>query len=158
MPTSPTTRSRSPRWCRPSTHGADLAIGSRYVAGGSIAGLDVAARRCCRAGATATPRGALGLAVNDSTVGLPRLPGRRAARGSTSAHVRADGYGFQIEMTYRLVQPGGRVVEIPIAFVDRRAGESKMSLPIVVEAFALVTGWGVRDVLTVPAGAGAASR
>jgi len=51
-------------------------------------------------------------------------------------------------MTYRLINQGGRVVEIPVAFVDRRAGESKMSLPIVLEAFALVTGWGVRDVLT----------
>jgi len=63
-------------------------------------------------------------------------------------HVRAYGYGFQVEMTYRLVRQGGRVVEIPVAFVDRQAGESKMSLPIVLEAFALVTGWGVRDVLT----------
>jgi len=53
-----------------------------------------------------------------------------------------------VEMTYRLVRQGGRVVEIPVAFVDRQAGESKMSLPIVIEAFALVTGWGVRDVLT----------
>ena len=51
-------------------------------------------------------------------------------------------------MTYRLVRQGGSVVEIPVAFVDRQAGESKMSLPIVVEAFTLVTGWGLRDMLT----------
>ena len=62
--------------------------------------------------------------------------------------MRAYGYGFQVEMTYRLIRRGGSVVEIPVAFVDRQAGESKMSLPIVVEAFALVTGWGLRDMLT----------
>ena len=57
----------------------------------------------------------------------------------------ADGYGFQIEMTYRLVRRGGRIVEVPIAFVDRQRGTSKMSGRIVVEALWLVTGWAVRD-------------
>ena len=52
--------------------------------------------------------------------------------------VTADGYGFQVEMTYRLVRAGGRIVEFPIAFRDRRAGESKMSQGIVGEAFGLV--------------------
>jgi dolichol-phosphate mannosyltransferase len=59
--------------------------------------------------------------------------------------VRADGYGFQIEMAHRVAGTGGRVVEVPITFVDRREGESKMSGRIVAEAFALVTWWGVRD-------------
>ena len=127
-------------------HGADLAIGSRYVAGSSIP--DWTRRRAflSRWGNRYAAL-ALGLAVNDSTSGY------RAYRADALAkvdlgHVRAYGYGFQVEMTYRLIRQGARVVEIPVAFVDRQAGESKMSLPIVIEAFALVTGWGLRDVLT----------
>jgi glycosyltransferase involved in cell wall biosynthesis len=127
-------------------HGADVAIGSRYVAGGSIP--DWTRRRAflSRWGNRYAAL-ALGLAVNDSTSGY-RAYRADALRRLDLDHVRAYGYGFQVEMTYRLVRQGGRVVEIPVAFVDRQAGESKMSLPIVIEAFALVTGWGVRDVLT----------
>jgi hypothetical protein len=57
--------------------------------------------------------------------------------------IRAEGYGFQIEMTYRSKQAGASVVEVPIRFVDRVAGESKMSSAIVVEALGLVTWWGL---------------
>jgi dolichol-phosphate mannosyltransferase len=127
-------------------HGADLAIGSRYVAGSSIP--DWTRRRAflSRWGNRYAAL-ALGLAVNDSTSGYRAYRAEALARLDLG-HVRAYGYGFQVEMTYRLIRQGGKVVEIPVAFVDRRAGESKMSLPIVIEAFALVTGWGVRDVLT----------
>ncbi|MBV8958643.1 MAG: dolichol-phosphate mannosyltransferase, partial [Actinobacteria bacterium] len=59
--------------------------------------------------------------------------------------VRADGYGFQIEMTYRVANLGGRIVEVPIDFVDRTLGKSKMSRNIVFEALGLVTWWGIRD-------------
>jgi hypothetical protein len=59
--------------------------------------------------------------------------------------VRADGYGFQVEMTYFVARAGGRIVEVPIKFVDRVRGTSKMSTNIVVEAMALVTWWGIRD-------------
>ncbi len=62
--------------------------------------------------------------------------------------VRADGYGFQIEMAHLVACGGGRVVERPIEFVDRVRGTSKMSTRIVVEALALVTWWGVRTRLT----------
>jgi len=55
--------------------------------------------------------------------------------------VRAEGYGFQIEMVRQVLDHGGRVVEVPIRFVDRVEGESKMSMHIVVEAFVLVTWW-----------------
>jgi hypothetical protein len=55
--------------------------------------------------------------------------------------IRAEGYGFQIEMTYRAKQHGAAITEVPISFVDRAAGESKMSSFIVVEALALVTWW-----------------
>jgi hypothetical protein len=63
--------------------------------------------------------------------------------------IRADGYGFQIEMTYRAKRAGARIVEVPIRFVDRVEGESKMSTYIVVEAFALVTWWGLLRALSV---------
>ena len=99
------------------THGADLAIGSRYVAGSSIP--DWTRRRAflSRWGNRYAAL-ALGLAVNDSTSGY------RAYRADALAkvdlgHVRAYGYGFQVEMTYRLIRQGARVVEIPVAFVDR---------------------------------------
>ena len=59
--------------------------------------------------------------------------------------MRADGYGFQIEMTYVVSQAGGKIVEVPISFSDRVRGTSKMSGRIVVEAMVLVTWWGIRD-------------
>ena len=59
--------------------------------------------------------------------------------------VRADGYGFQVEMTYLTERAGGRIVEVPIEFRDRTLGRSKMSGRIVVEAWLLVTRWGLRD-------------
>jgi dolichol-phosphate mannosyltransferase len=59
--------------------------------------------------------------------------------------VRADGYGFQIEMAYWVAELGGRISEVPISFTDRTEGMSKMSSAIVVEALGLVTWWGIRD-------------
>jgi hypothetical protein len=59
--------------------------------------------------------------------------------------VQADGYGFQVEMAYRVLASGGRIVEVPISFTDRVRGESKMSSRIVVEALVLVTWWAIRD-------------
>ena len=62
--------------------------------------------------------------------------------------VRADGCGFQVEMVHRVAPAGGRVVEVPIRFVDRTRGDSKMSAGLVVEALALVTWWGLRERLS----------
>ena len=59
--------------------------------------------------------------------------------------MRSEGYGFQIEMAYRVARAGGGIVEVPIEFVDRERGTSKMSFRIVVEALLLVTWWGVSD-------------
>jgi dolichol-phosphate mannosyltransferase len=124
-------------------HGADLAIGSRYVPGGSIPRWSWRRRMLSRWG-NRYAAGVLGLAVNDATSGF------RAYRASALERidldtVHAEGYAFQIEMTYRLVRRGGRVVEIPIAFTDRERGTSKMSGNIVREALWQVTKWGVRD-------------
>jgi dolichol-phosphate mannosyltransferase len=124
-------------------HGADLAIGSRYVPGGSIPDWSFHRRFLSRWG-NRYAGAVLGLAVRDATSGF------RAYRAATLAAldldtVRADGYGFQIEMAYRTARAGGRIVEVPIAFVDRIRGTSKMSGRIIVEALVLVTGWAVRD-------------
>jgi len=93
------------------------------------------------------PAAALGLAVNDATAGF-RAYTAAVLRRIDLEHSRAEGYGFQVEMVYRVVRLGGRIVEVPITFTDRLEGRSKMSGRIVVEALALVTLWGVRDLLT----------
>ena len=124
-------------------HGADLAIGSRYGPGGRIPNWAWHRRMLSRWG-NRYAAGVLGLAVNDATAGY-RAYRATALKTIDLATVRAEGYGFQVEMTYRLVRRGGRVVEVPISFVDRVRGTSKMSGRIVAEALALVTWWGLRD-------------
>jgi dolichol-phosphate mannosyltransferase len=124
-------------------HGADLVIGSRYVPGGSIPNWSWHRRWLSKWG-NRYAAGVLGLAVNDSTAGY-RAYRATMLRRIDLDRVVADGYGFQIEMTYEVVRRGGAVVEVPIAFADRVRGESKMSGRIVVEALGLVTWWGVRD-------------
>jgi dolichol-phosphate mannosyltransferase len=124
-------------------HGADLAIGSRYVPGGRAESWTWRRRWLSRWG-NRYAAGLLGLAVNDATAGY------RAYRSSSLEEmgfedVTADGYGFQIEMTHRLVRAGGRIVEFPIEFHDRRAGESKLSQGIVGEALGLVLRLWVAD-------------
>jgi hypothetical protein len=126
--------------------GADLVIGSRYVPGGSTPQWP-RIRRFLSVWANRYAAAMLGLAINDATAGF------RAYRADVLQRAgfhrsRADGYGFQVEMVYRVVHLGGRVVEVPIAFGDRVEGSSKMSGRIVVEALGLVTLWGLRDVVT----------
>lgn len=123
--------------------GADLAVGSRYVEGGSIPDWSYRRRALSRWG-NRYAAALLGLDIVDATSGF------RAYRAPVladldSVWVRADGYGFQIEMVYLIARRGYRIAEVPITFTDRTAGESKMSGRIVVEALALVTWWGVRD-------------
>jgi dolichol-phosphate mannosyltransferase len=123
--------------------GADLAIGSRYVPGGSTADWTWF-RRAISAGGGRYARAMLGLSVHDVTAGFRAYHTHSLSRIDLD-RVRADGYGFQVEMTYLTQRNGGRIVEVPIAFRDRSLGRSKMSGRIVVEAFLLVTWWGVRD-------------
>lgn len=117
-------------------HGADLAIGSRYVPGGATENWPFSRRWLSRWG-NRYAAGVLGLAVNDATAGY-RAYRADALRRMDYSSVLADGYGFQIEMTHRVVRAGGKVVEFPIRFHDRGAGESKLSRGIVREAFGLV--------------------
>lgn len=123
--------------------GADLAIGSRYVPGGSIPDWTWMRRAISKAG-NLYARWMLGLSAHDSTSGY-RAYARRALERIDLDRVRADGYGFQVEMAYRVQRDGGEVVEVPIEFRDRTLGHSKMSGRIVVEALLLVTWWGLRD-------------
>jgi glycosyltransferase involved in cell wall biosynthesis len=123
--------------------GADLAIGSRYVPGGLTENWPRRRRMLSRWG-NRYAAGVLGLAVNDATAGF------RAYRTDALERMRfdtvaADGYGFQVEMTYRLVRIGGKVVEFPITFRDRSAGASKMSGGIVREALMIVIKLWVAD-------------
>ncbi|MEW6223295.1 MAG: polyprenol monophosphomannose synthase [Chloroflexota bacterium] len=117
---------------------ADLVIGSRYVRGGGVTDWGIVRRLISRGGSTFA-RIVLGLSPHDLTGGF------KAWRGTTLEAlpfegVRAGGYVFQIEMTYRASRLGARVVEVPITFRDRRAGQSKMSRRIIVEALFVVIG------------------
>lgn len=124
-------------------HGADLAIGSRYVPGGATLNWPWRRRWLSRWG-NRYAAGLLGLAVNDATSGY-RAYRVTALEAMAFETVRAEGYGFQIEMTHRLVRAGGRIVEFPIEFRDRQAGESKLSQGIVGEALRLVARLWVAD-------------
>jgi glycosyltransferase involved in cell wall biosynthesis len=128
-------------------HGIALVIGSRYIPGGSVIGWPRRRTWLSRWGNRYAGI-VLGLALNDATAGY-RVYRADALRTIGLDGVRADGYGFQIEMTYRAVQAGLSVVEVPIAFRDRVAGTSKMHRGIVLEAFRLVTVWGLADLVTL---------
>lgn len=111
---------------------ADLVLGSRYVAGGRVEDWGVL-RRLVSRGGSLYARLVLGLRVHDLTGGFKCFR-RQVLEGLDLDAVIADGYGFQIELTYRAVKAGFRVEEVPIVFRDRRAGSSKMNARIAAEA------------------------
>ena len=112
--------------------GADVVLGSRYVDGGSIGNWGLVRRLVSSAGSLYA-RAVLGVTVRDLTGGFKCY--RRRVLESIDLHAIASrGYAFQIETTYRALRGGFRVVEIPITFVERTAGGSKMSRAIVLEA------------------------
>jgi len=120
---------------------SDVVLGSRWVASGGAPGWALRRAILSRAGSLYA-RIALGLGVRDVTGGY-RVFHRDALRAIDYQSVEAQGYCFQIEMLWRVVRAGLRVAEVPITFVDRTAGVSKMSGNIVTEAIARVTVWGV---------------
>jgi dolichol-phosphate mannosyltransferase len=126
----------------------ELVIGSRYVPGGSIPKW-AWHRRLVSRGGNVYASALLGFGVTDSTSGF-RAYAASVLNRITLDTIRAEGYGFQIEMTYRAKRAGAAIVEVPIRFIDRTEGESKMSTFIVVEAFALVTWWGIQRILHIP--------
>jgi dolichol-phosphate mannosyltransferase len=115
---------------------ADLVLGSRYVAGGGVRDWGVIRRAISRGGGLYA-RAILRVDVHDLTGGFKCM--RRAVLEAIDLDtVRADGYVFQIEVTYRAIVAGFRVVEVPIVFSDRKVGTSKMSPRIALEAMLLV--------------------
>jgi dolichol-phosphate mannosyltransferase len=132
-----------PRLLRGIDEGADLVIGSRYVPGGEIPHWPWHRRALSKYG-NLYSAAMLRIDVHDMTAGFRAYRSDLLARIDVDT-VRAEGYGFQIEMTHRVARVGGRIVEVPIKFVDRVRGTSKMSSAIIAEAMALVTWWGVRD-------------
>src|SRR4051794_6301372 len=121
-----------PRLIATAEEGADLVLGSRYVAGGSVTDWDPLRKLVSRGGSWYARR-ILGVKVRDLTGGFKCF--RRSVLEALDLNaVHADGYGFQIELTYRTIKAGFRVVEIPIVFRDRRVGESKMNARIALEA------------------------
>ena len=115
---------------------SDLVLGSRYVRGGQIVNWPRLRRFLSRAGSLYA-RTILGVTVRDLTSGF-RCVRREVLEAIEPSTLRAQGYVFNIELTYRAVLAGFRVTEVPICFRDREEGQSKMSLPIAIEALALV--------------------
>lgn len=115
--------------------GADLAIGSRWVPGGGIEGWGLGRLALSRGGSLYS-RWILGTGVRDMTSGFKAIR-RRVLEALDPDSIRAEGYSFQIEVTYRALAAGFRVEEVPILFVDRRAGHSKLSRSIFVEAIGM---------------------
>lgn len=122
---------------------ADLVLGSRWIPGGSVVNWPVS-RLVLSRGANTYTRLLLGIPLRDATGGF------RAYRANLLTELALDdvasqGYCFQVDMAWRAVRTGARVVEVPITFVERELGQSKMSRAIVVEALVSVTRWGIAE-------------
>lgn len=120
--------------------GADVAVGSRNIPDGGVEGWGIG-RQFLSKGGSLYSRIVLGVNVRDLTTGFKAYK-RHALEMIDLKSVRSNGYSFQIETTYRALRKGLRVVEIPIVFVDRRVGQSKMSRKIFAEAVGVV--WKLR--------------
>jgi dolichol-phosphate mannosyltransferase len=121
-----------PRLIAAAEDGADLVLGSRYVRGGRIGNWGLVRRLISRGGSIYTAL-FLHMGVRDPTGGFKCFR-RRVLETLDLDAITPRGYAFQIETTWRVKQAGFRVVEIPITFVDREAGDSKMSRAVVLEA------------------------
>lgn len=122
---------------------ADLVIGSRWVRGGSIVNWPRSRELLSRGGNLYT-RALLGMPVRDATAGY-RLFRRATLETIDLASVQSLGYVFQADLAYRTVRAGLRVVEVPIEFVERVRGESKMSRDVAVESLRRITRWGIAE-------------
>ncbi len=120
--------------------GGDIVIGSRNIPGGGVEGWGLG-RHVMSKGGSIYSRTILGIGVRDLTSGYKAFT-RRALETIELGSVKSNGYSFQIELTYRGIVRGLKVTEVPITFVDRRAGASKMSRKIFAEAVGMV--WKLR--------------
>ena len=122
---------------------ADLVLGSRWVDGGAVVNWP-RSRELLSRGGNAYTRLALGLPLKDATGGY-RAYRREVLDTVLASGVASQGYCFQVDLAWQIWRAGHRVVEVPITFVERERGESKMSRAIVVEALWRVTVWGFRS-------------
>lgn len=122
---------------------ADLVIGSRWVPGGEVVNWP-RTRRLLSRGGNAYTRLLLGLSVRDATAGY-RLFRRQTLEAIDLAEVRSQGYVFQVDLAHRVLSAGLRVVEVPIRFVERERGESKMDAAVAMESLRRITGWGAQE-------------
>ena len=129
-----------PDFVRALDDGADIVIGSRNIPGGGVEGWGMG-RHFISKGGSIYSRTILGLGVKDLTSGYKAFT-RRALLAIDLPSVKSNGYSFQIELTFRALRKGMRVKEVPIVFVDRTAGKSKMSRKIFIEAIGMV--WKLR--------------
>lgn len=129
-----------PDFVRALDEGADVVIGSRNIPGGGVEGWGLH-RHVISKGGSLYSRTILGLRVKDLTSGYKAFT-RRALEAIDIDTIHSNGYSFQIEMTYRAIRKGMKVTEVPIIFVDRTLGKSKMSKKIFVEAMGVV--WKLR--------------
>jgi dolichol-phosphate mannosyltransferase len=125
-----------PRFLKAMADGADVCLGSRRVEGGGTVNWGVG-RQLISAGGSLYARTILGVHVRDLTGGFKCFR-RHVLEAIGLDQVKSSGYGFQVELTYRALRKGFKVVEIPIIFEDRRVGHSKMSRAIFLEASAMV--------------------
>jgi dolichol-phosphate mannosyltransferase len=121
--------------------GADLVIGSRWTRGGSVVNWPLH-RKALSVGGNLYIRVLLGMPVNDATAGY-RVYTAEALRRIGLDNVASQGYSFQTDLTRRAVERGMTVVEVPITFVEREIGDSKMSGAIMRESLQRITVWGV---------------
>ena len=129
-----------PSFLEAARQGADLVLGSRYVPGGGTVNWGVG-RKVISRGGSLYARTILGVQVRDLTGGFKCFT-RRVLEAIDLDSVRSEGYSFQVEMTYRTLRRGFKVTEVPITFMDRRVGQSKMSREIFLEAIWMV--WKLR--------------
>jgi dolichol-phosphate mannosyltransferase len=123
----------------------DLVIGSRYIKGGQTQNWPMH-RQWLSRGGNLYAKLMLGSKLNDMTAGF-RVFNVEFLKKMNLGTINARGYSFQIEMAYRTIQSGGRTAEVPIVFVEREIGESKMSKDIVTEALMLMTKFGIKRLL-----------
>jgi dolichol-phosphate mannosyltransferase len=122
---------------------ADLVIGSRWVPGGSVVNWPLS-RKALSVGGNLYARVLLGIPLRDVTAGF-RLFRRSTLETIDLDSVRSAGYIFQTDLAFRTVRAGLRVVEVPIEFVERVRGESKMSRDVATESLRRITTWGLRE-------------
>lgn len=123
--------------------GADLALGSRWVPGGEVVNWPKSREFISRGGSMYS-RLMLGVPIRDVTGGY-RAFRKQTLLGLGMSQVASQGYCFQVDLAWRTVRAGFTVVEVPITFVEREFGASKMSRNILVEALFRVTGWGISN-------------